>query len=80
MAKKNNTKVIDNIDNDIKKFVEMMKAKKSPFATDEETKLMFELYNQKFKMQKNWQVEKTCSICVSRVFKDLEKYLKKINK
>lgn len=72
--------VIDDIDIRIKEFVEKMKAKKSPFATDEETKLMFDLYNEKFKMQKNWQAEKTCSICVSRVFRDLEKHLKRIKK
>ena len=81
MAKKQAEKPKEiSIDDKIREFVAKMKAKRSPFATDEEGKEMYTLYNEKFKMQQNWQVDKTCSICVSRTFKDLEKYIKKLDK
>lgn len=81
MAKKQAEKVKEiTIDDKIRDFVTRMKAKRSPFATDEEGKEMYALYNEKFKMQLNWQIDKSCSICVSRTFKDLEKYIKKLDK
>ena len=67
----------DELDNEIFAFVTRMKAKKSPFATPEEGAEMYELWNRKFKMTKNWNADKSCSICVSRTFRDLERSLKK---
>lgn len=70
--------VIENIDDEIKAFLDSMKGK--AFANADETKHMYELYNRKFKTQKNWQADMVCSICVSRTFRDLERYIKRKNK
>lgn len=68
------------IEERIREFVSQMKQKRSPFATDEEIHTMYSLHNEKFHTQLNEKVDKSCSICVSRVFRDLEKFIKRLDK